>query len=84
MQNPMLNLLNQQTRNSNQNNNILTMLKSANNPQQMISNLISQNPQLTSLINQYGNGDPKTAFYEYARITGQDPNQVLDALKKLI
>lgn len=66
------------------NNPLLTMLQNSGNPQQIINNLITQNPQINNLINQYGGGDPKTAFYEYARLTGQDPNQVLSALKNFL
>ena len=60
------------------------MLQNSGNPQQIINNLITKNPQINNLINQYGGGDPKTAFYEYARFTGQDPNQVLSALKNFL
>ena len=66
------------------NNPLLTMLQNSGNPQQIINNLITQNPQINNLINQYGGGDPKTAFYEYARLTNQDPNQVLSALKNFL
>ena len=67
-----------------QTNNILSLLQNSNNPQQLINNILAQNPQLTNLINQYGNGDPKTAFYEFARVSGQDPQQVLNLLRRLI
>lgn len=83
MQNPML----QKLRPANQiqtNNNMLAMLQNANNPQQLINNILTNNPQLTTLINQYGNGDPKTAFYEYARRTGQNPQQVLNMIQGLM
>lgn len=80
MQNPML----QKLKPANQaqtNNNILAILQNANNPQQLINNILTNNPQLTTLINQYGNGDPKAAFYEYARRTGQNPQQVLNMIQ---
>ena len=83
MQNPML----QKLRPANQpqtNNNILAMLQNASNPQQLINNILTNNPQLTTLINQYGNGDPKAAFYEYARRTGQNPQQVLNMIQGLM
>jgi hypothetical protein len=60
------------------------MLQNANNPQQLINNILTNNPQLTTLINQYGNGDPKAAFYEYARRTGQNPQQVLNMIQGLM
>lgn len=65
-------------------NNMLAMLQNANNPQQLINNILTNNPQLTTLINQYGNGDPKAAFYEYARRTGQNPQQVLNMIQGLM
>ena len=60
------------------------MLQNASNPQALIQNMISKNPQITNIINQYGGGNPKAAFYEYARRNGKDPNVVLDALKRFM
>lgn len=82
MENPMLQMLNQSRQLNNQPNNLMTLLENSNNPEALIKNLISQNPQITNLINQYGNGDPKTAFYAYAQKTGKDPEQILNMLKK--
>ena len=56
------------------------MLKTANNPQAMINQMMSNNPQVKQIINQYG-GDPKTAFYKYAEANGINPNEILDMLK---
>ncbi len=81
MGNPMLNQLKQLPNNS---NDLLSMLQNASNPQALIQNMISQNPQITNIINQYGGGNPKAAFYEYARRNGKDPNVVLDALKRFM
>lgn len=81
MGNPMLNQLKQLPNN---NNDLLSMLQNASNPQALIQNMISQNPQITNIINQYGGGNPKAAFYEYARRNGKDPNVVLDALKRFM
>ena len=67
-----------------QTNSMLSLLQNSNNPQQLINNILTQNPQLTNLINQFGNGDPKTAFYEYARQSGQDPQQVLNFLHRFM
>ena len=72
-----LRLLNQQP-----NNNLLELLSKANNPQQLIQNMIVQNPQLHGLVQQYGNGDPKAACYEYARQTGQNLDQILEILER--
>ncbi len=83
VQNPMLQNLNQ-TINRQPMNNVLSLLQNSNNPQQLINNMLTQNPQIINLINQYGNGDPKTAFYEFARISGQDPQQVLNVLQRFM
>ena len=83
MGNPMLDQLNKLPSN-NQNNNLISMLQNASNPQQFIQNAIAQNPQVNMLIQQYGGGDPKAAFYEYARRNGKDPNLVLNMLRRYI
>ena len=56
------------------------MFKSASNPNALVNLMMSQNPQVRQIINQYG-GDPKTAFYKYAEANGIDPNDVLGMLK---
>ena len=81
MKNPMLEQLNRLPSN-NVNNNLLTMLQNSSNPQQFIQNMIAQNPQINTLVQQYGGEDPKAAFYEYARRNGKDPNLILNMLKK--
>ena len=46
----------------------------AANPQQMFNQMISSNPNAKNamdLINQYGNGDPKTAFMNYMTAQGK-------------
>ncbi len=55
-------------------------IKSANNPQALVSQLMANNPQVKQIINQYG-GDPQTAFYKYAETNGIDPNEILNMLK---
>lgn len=65
------------------NNNLLQLLQNSQNPQALINQMILKNPQINNLINQYGNGDPKVAFYEYARRTGQNPEQILETLKNI-
>jgi hypothetical protein len=59
------------------------MFKSAQNPQALLNNMASQNPQLKQVmeaINQHG-GDPKKAFYDIAKERGIDPNEILNQLK---
>lgn len=55
-------------------------IRSSGNPQAMISQIATKNPQLSQIIQQYG-GDPKTAFYKYAEANGIDPNEILSMMK---
>lgn len=59
---------------------ISQMIRSSGNPQAMLNQMVSQNPQINQIINQYG-GDPKTAFYKYAEANGVDPNEILSMMK---
>ena len=59
---------------------MIQMVKSANNPQAMINQMLSNNPQVKQIVDQYG-GDPQTAFYKYAEANGVDPNQILNMLR---
>lgn len=56
------------------------MIKSCGNPQAMINQIMSQNPKVNQIIQQYG-GDPKTAFYRYAEANGINPDDVLQMIK---
>ena len=64
----------------NQAKQMIQMLKASSNPQAFINQIITQNPQINQIINQYG-GDPMTAFYKYAGANGIDPNEILDMMK---
>jgi hypothetical protein len=62
---------------------MFNLLKSAQNPQALLNNMASQNPQLKQVmeaINQHG-GDPKKAFYDIAKERGIDPDEILNQLK---
>ena len=59
---------------------MVQMVKSSGNPQAMVNQMISKNPQVNQIIQQYG-GDPKTAFYKYAEANGVDPNEILQMMK---
>ena len=76
MQNQNPNVLN----NTQRIKQLAQLIKSSNNPQMMIYNLLNQNPQTSQLINNFG-GNPKTAFYNLAQQKGIDPNQVIDMIK---
>ena len=83
--NPMLSKLNQ-SRVTNQIRpikNALGMARSVGNPQMMLNQMLSQNPnyqQVQQIIQQYG-GDPKQAFYGMCQQMGVDPNEILNKLK---
>lgn len=83
-QNPMLQELNRINQTNNNSNNIIDLLQNSNNPQELINNILASNPQITDLIKRYGNGDPRTAFYEYARQSGQNPEAILNMVKKFM
>ena len=59
------------------------MVNGAQNPQLMLNQLMTSNPQLKQvmdIINQSG-GDPQKAFYALAEQKGVDPNEILNMLK---
>ena len=80
--NPMLQQLNQ-SKLANQMRpikNAMNMARSFGNPQMMINQMLSQNPQVQQIIQQYG-GDPKQAFYGMCQQMGVDPQEILNQLK---
>ena len=85
MQNPMVqNLMQSKISNSiNQVKGLFNSIKSVGNPQMMLQQMISSNPQMKQAmdyINANG-GDAKTAFYKMSEEMGVDPNTVLNCLK---
>lgn len=63
--------------------NALNMVKTAQNPQLMLNQLMQNNPmysQVQQIIQQNG-GDAQKAFYSLAQQMGVDPNQILSQLK---
>jgi len=67
----------------NQVQQMFNMVKSAQNPNAMLNQLIQTNPQMREVmnyVNQNG-GDPKQAFYKMAQEKGVDPNTILNQLK---
>lgn len=62
---------------------MMGMVRSAGNPQAMISQIASQNPQMKQvldLVNQSG-GDPKKAFYSACKSRGVDPESIIKMLR---
>ena len=55
-------------------NTMIGQILNSSNPQQTFNQVLSQNQDAKNamnLINQYGNGDPKQAFMNYANQTGK-------------
>ena len=55
-------------------NNLINQILSSVNPQETFNHILSSSPDAKNamdLINQYGNGDPKAAFMNYAAATGK-------------
>lgn len=59
---------------------MMQAIRSSGNPQAMLNQMVSQNPQINQIIKQYG-GDPKTAFYRYAEANGVNPDDILQMMK---
>lgn len=61
----------------------INLMKSAKNPELLMQNMISQNPQVKQAmdyVNANG-GNAKEAFYKLAKEKGIDPSAILNALK---
>ena len=62
---------------------MMGMLNVSQNPQAMLNQLMSNNPQVKQvmdLIKECG-GDPKTVFYSMADKMGVNPQDVIDMMK---
>ena len=59
------------------------LVKNVNNPQQLLTNLVNQNPQMKQVLDmiQTSGKSPRDLFYEMANQKGVDPNQILNLLK---
>lgn len=59
------------------------MVKTANNPQAMVSQIMQNNPNYKKIqeIGKQYNGDYEKAFYETAKKMGIDPEEFLNNLK---
>lgn len=81
MANPIISkLMSQQGINPNL-KNMVSMMKGAKNPEAMIQQLASQNPQMKQVLDMVGNGDPKQIFMNACKQKGIDPNQILSMMK---
>ena len=62
---------------------MISMVKSAGNPQAMLNQLMQTNPQMKQvmeIVQQYG-GNAEKAFYALAEQKGINPQEILDMLK---
>lgn len=62
---------------------MMTMLRTAQNPTAMLNQMVMSNPQMKQvmdIVQQYG-GDSMKAFHAVAKQKGFDPNEILDMLK---
>lgn len=71
---------------NNPNLNIIQMFKavqSSTNPNQLIQQLISTNPQVSNIMKeiQMSGGDAKSLFYSKAKQMGVDPESILSMLR---
>lgn len=59
------------------------MVRFANNPQAMLTQLMQTNPQMRQVMDavKAAGNDPKRAFYALAEQRGVDPNAILEQLK---
>ena len=62
---------------------MMDTIKSSNNPQAMLQNMVNQNPQYKQIMDyvRQNGGDPKTAFYKMAQQKGVNPDDILNMLK---
>ena len=81
--NPLLNGVNPLMQNIGQIKKIMGMLKTANNPQAMLNQMMQSNPnykQIQEIGQKYG-GNYEKAFRETAKQMGIDPDEFLNSLK---
>ena len=63
--------------------NMMQMIRSSGNPQAMMQQMMSNNPQYQQamqLVQQAG-GDPKQAFYQMANQMGVNPDEIIGMLR---
>ena len=67
----------------NNTNGLFQKLLKSSNPQDFLNSLISNNPQMKSVIDLYHSSGmtPKDFFYHYAQQNGIDPDNFIDSIK---
>lgn len=63
--------------------NMMNLIRSAGNPQQMLQSVAQSNPQVQQVLSmvQSSRMSPKDLFYQMAQQKGVDPDQILNMLK---
>lgn len=62
---------------------MMSQIRMARDPQYALSQMLVSNPRLKSALELIKNaGDSKTAFLNYAKQLGVDPQQVINALQE--
>lgn len=83
MNNPMLKQLNLTNPNLQGIKTLYNTIRSAGNPQMMLQQMMSKNPQIKQVmdyVNANG-GDARAAFYKLAQEKGVNPDDILNQLK---
>ena len=60
--------------------NMMQMVRAAHNQQAAVSQIMARNPQLNSVLQQYG-GNAQQAFYGMAQQLGVNPDEVLSLIR---
>ena len=61
---------------------LMSMIRTAKDPNAMLNHLASQNPQLKEIMDMVNSGkSPKDLFYERAKQMGVDPETILSQLR---
>ena len=63
--------------------NMINMFKAARDPQSLVNNMLSQNPEAQQMLQQtlQNGGTYKDAFMMAAKAKGVDPNEIISMLK---
>ena len=62
-------------------NNMMQMIKAAQDPSEALKMAANTNPALAGVLKSLNGRDPKTVFFETCRQKGIDPNVILEQLK---
>lgn len=63
--------------------NMINMFKASRDPQSLVNNMLSQNPEAQQMLQQtlQNGGTYKDAFMMAAKAKGVDPNEIISMLK---